>query len=51
MEMETKNTPAIEFRNVSLSFDEKRVLVDVNLKLERGFADAQLTQGRWELKD
>ena len=28
--------PAIEFRNVSLSFDEKRVLCDIDLKLERG---------------
>lgn len=29
-------TPALEFRNVSLSFDEKRVLSDINFKLERG---------------
>jgi phospholipid/cholesterol/gamma-HCH transport system ATP-binding protein len=36
MEMESNNTPAIEFRNVSLSFDEKRVLTDINLKLGRG---------------
>lgn len=34
--MEIKTTPAIEFRNVSLSFDEKRVLSDINFKLERG---------------
>ena len=34
--METKNPPAIEFCNVSLSFDEKRVLSDIDLKLERG---------------
>jgi phospholipid/cholesterol/gamma-HCH transport system ATP-binding protein len=35
-ETETNNTPAIEFRNVSLSFDEKRVLNDISFKLERG---------------
>jgi phospholipid/cholesterol/gamma-HCH transport system ATP-binding protein len=35
-ETEISNTPAIEFRNVSLSFDEKRVLNDVSFKLERG---------------
>ncbi len=35
-EMEINNTPAIEFRNVSLSFDEKRVLSDIDFKLERG---------------
>jgi len=29
-------TPAIEFRNVSLSFDEKRVLNDISFQLERG---------------
>ncbi|HSQ19592.1 MAG TPA: ATP-binding cassette domain-containing protein [Blastocatellia bacterium] len=29
-------TPALEFRNVSLSFDEKRVLNDINFTLERG---------------
>ncbi len=35
--METNNdVPAIEFRNVSVSFDERRVLSDVNFKLERG---------------
>lgn len=28
--------PAIEFRNVCLSFDEKPALVDINLRLERG---------------
>ncbi|HLO00003.1 MAG TPA: ATP-binding cassette domain-containing protein [Pyrinomonadaceae bacterium] len=32
----TKNPPAIEFRNVSLSFDEKRALSDINLSLEPG---------------
>jgi len=36
MATETNNTPAIEFRDVSLSFDEKRVLSDINFKLERG---------------
>ncbi len=36
METETNNPPAIEFRDVSLSFDEKRVLTDINFKLERG---------------
>ena len=36
MAMETNNIPAIEFRDVSLSFDEKRVLSDINFKLERG---------------
>lgn len=36
MVTETNNTPAIEFRNVSLSFDEKRVLSDINFKLQRG---------------
>jgi ABC-type transporter Mla maintaining outer membrane lipid asymmetry ATPase subunit MlaF len=35
-ETEINNAPAIEFRNVSLSFDEKRVLNDVSFKLERG---------------
>lgn len=33
---QTENVPAIEFRNVSLSFDEKRVLSDINFKLGRG---------------
>jgi ABC-type transporter Mla maintaining outer membrane lipid asymmetry ATPase subunit MlaF len=32
----TADTPAIEFRNVSLSFDGKRVLDDVSLVLPRG---------------
>jgi phospholipid/cholesterol/gamma-HCH transport system ATP-binding protein len=36
METETNNVPAIEFREVSLSFDEKRVLADINFKLGRG---------------
>jgi ABC-type transporter Mla maintaining outer membrane lipid asymmetry ATPase subunit MlaF len=36
MVTETNNTPAIEFRDVSLSIDEKRVLTDINFKLERG---------------
>ncbi len=36
MEIETNNNPAIEFRGVSLSYDEKRVLDDINFKLERG---------------
>jgi phospholipid/cholesterol/gamma-HCH transport system ATP-binding protein len=38
MEMgtETKKSIALEFRNVSLSFDEKKVLNDINLKLGRG---------------
>ena len=34
--METNNIPAIEFRDVSLSYDEKRVLNDINFKLGRG---------------
>lgn len=33
---ETENAPAIEFRDVSLNFDEKRVLRGINFKLERG---------------
>lgn len=33
---QTKNVPAIEFRNVSQSFDEKQVLNDITFKLERG---------------
>src|SRR5580765_6594736 len=33
---QTENVPTIEFRNVSLSFDEKRVLSEINFKLERG---------------
>ena len=32
----TINLPAIEFRNVSLSFNEKPVLTDINFTLERG---------------
>ncbi|HEX6044532.1 MAG TPA: ATP-binding cassette domain-containing protein [Pyrinomonadaceae bacterium] len=32
----TNPVPAIEFRNVSVSFDEKPVLVDVSFRLERG---------------
>ncbi|MFZ0750964.1 MAG: ATP-binding cassette domain-containing protein, partial [Pyrinomonadaceae bacterium] len=36
METETNSIPAIEFRDVSLSFDEKQVLSDINFKLERG---------------
>lgn len=30
------HTAAIEFRNVSLSYDEKQVLTDINFKLDRG---------------
>lgn len=29
------NTPAIEFRNVSISFDEKQALDRISFKLER----------------
>jgi len=36
MQNTTNSEPALEFRNVSLSFDEKRVLSDVSFKLERG---------------
>ena len=36
MQNTTNSAPALEFRNVSLSFDEKRVLSDVSFKLERG---------------
>jgi phospholipid/cholesterol/gamma-HCH transport system ATP-binding protein len=36
METVTNQTPAIEFRNVSLGFDEKLVLSDVSLQLNRG---------------
>ncbi|HEX3280111.1 MAG TPA: ATP-binding cassette domain-containing protein [Pyrinomonadaceae bacterium] len=36
MGTETKNPVAVEFRNVSLSFDEKKVLSDIDLKLGRG---------------
>jgi ABC-type transporter Mla maintaining outer membrane lipid asymmetry ATPase subunit MlaF len=31
-----QNAPAIEFPNVSLSFDERRVLSEITFKLERG---------------
>ena len=34
--MDTDNTPAIEFRHVSLSYDEKLVLDDISFTLERG---------------
>jgi phospholipid/cholesterol/gamma-HCH transport system ATP-binding protein len=34
--METENPLALEFRHVSLSFDEKKVLNDIELKLKRG---------------
>lgn len=36
METDTNSIPAIEFRDVSLSFDEKQVLSNINFKLERG---------------
>ncbi len=36
METERNNVPAIEFRDVSLSFDEKQALTNINFKLERG---------------
>jgi phospholipid/cholesterol/gamma-HCH transport system ATP-binding protein len=36
METESNNIPAIEFRQVSLSFDEKQVLSDISFKLKRG---------------
>ena len=36
MAKETNNSPAMEFRDVSLSYDEKRVLSGINFKLERG---------------
>ena len=36
MKTESDNGPAIEFRDVSLSFDEKQVLTDINFRLERG---------------
>lgn len=35
-ETEINNVPAIEFRRVSLSFDETQVLSDINFKLTRG---------------
>ena len=34
--MNTDKVPAIEFRNVSLSFDEKKVLTDISFKLDPG---------------
>ena len=36
METEINSVPAIEFRQVSLNFDEKPVLRDITFKLERG---------------
>ena len=36
MGTEANKLPAIEFRNVSLSFDENKVLNDIDLKLKRG---------------
>lgn len=36
MRQESNNAPAIEFRDVSLSFAEKQVLTDINFKLQRG---------------
>ena len=36
MQHTTDHTPAIEFRNVSLSFEEKPALTDVSFTLERG---------------
>jgi phospholipid/cholesterol/gamma-HCH transport system ATP-binding protein len=36
MAMESNNTPALEFRKVSLSFDDQTVLSEIDLKLERG---------------
>jgi phospholipid/cholesterol/gamma-HCH transport system ATP-binding protein len=36
METGIVNEPAIEFRDVSLSFDERRVLSNINFKLNRG---------------
>ena len=36
MAKQTDNIPAIEFRHVSQSFDEKRVLSDISFKLQRG---------------
>ena len=35
-EITTDQTPAIEFRNVSLSFDERLVLSDISFQLNRG---------------
>lgn len=36
MATDTENIPPIEFRHVSLSYDEKLVLDDISFKLERG---------------
>ena len=36
MNEESNKAPAIEFRDVSLSFGEKQVLTDISFKLERG---------------
>lgn len=36
MKTEINSTPSIEFRNVSLSFDGKSVLTDINLRVQRG---------------
>jgi phospholipid/cholesterol/gamma-HCH transport system ATP-binding protein len=36
MATDTENIPAIEFRHVSLSYDDKLVLDDVSFRLERG---------------
>lgn len=36
METGINNEPALEFRDVSLSFDERRVLSNINFKLNRG---------------
>lgn len=36
METESKNPIAVEFRNVSLSFDDKKVLSGIDLELQRG---------------
>jgi len=36
MEIKTNQIPALEFRNVCLSFDEKQVLSDISFRLERG---------------
>ena len=37
MAKQADNTPALEFRHVSQSFNEKRVLSDINFTLERGY--------------
>ncbi|HEY6248006.1 MAG TPA: ATP-binding cassette domain-containing protein [Pyrinomonadaceae bacterium] len=36
MSSENNQIPAVEFRNVCLNFDGKQVLIDVNLKLQKG---------------